>query len=875
MRSVACLMNRPARRRSALLEIAVGIGAIAVIMGGAKAANVGLGECNFHLASQFAGSHAVPTTSVARSCLQHTVGDARSALVADFVYLLVYGGVFAYCINRWWSAWNIERFRRARFAAVMLGPAAALCDAVENVLTWSALPKSGSLLQTPTASKPLVLVLKSGRAEWIGAFASVKWLLFVCAGLCMLAAFAATLMRRATKSSISNEPLACAREGQAAVPALSTEVVTPPPASLEAMFGEENLGVCCSGGGIRAAAYSLGAVQALEAGGVLQAARWLSAVSGGAYTATGWALRKSQDPDNPAAPALRNHLLNGGDNPQHKYLSSGPGGLARNLVKAVLLVAFNVVAAAAAVVTVSWPIGWLLSTTAIQPTLGDKALPTFAALHLAPHHWVPGVAFVGLALFVLVARAAVSAGGRLRSTPVAVGIAAVGVLHAIVFVVLPYAVLVAANLVHGFTPEISTGFGAGATAVAGFAYRAFSTRIAKLAPRLGGWLLGIVVCVFGAWVATEGARIEAPEWPVWLWPTIAISFAVLYFAVPIQWASLRSLYRDGLRRAFARQATPEAVLDFADVHWSSLDPYAAGGAVPELVICSAVQQMGFGPGQIPAASFTISRSEVSAHGVTIPTSAYLATVPEPFRSELETVSGWMAVSGAAFSSAMGRSGMGSTNALMAAFNIDLGAWMPNPVLVAAGYRGFGRIHLDYLVKEIFGMYDPADENVFVSDGGQWENLGLVELFRRGCTNIVCIDASGDSAGTFTTLWQAIGLAASEISEFRVVVSPLLADLEGGIDRLPETSTTSWSLEYVANNDPTVTLGTGKLYYAKLQVAGDQPAAILRYADSDTEFPNYPTYNQFLEDAQVEKLLEIGEFAGNQLASMVIADGVAG
>src|SRR5919106_3686452 len=53
-------------------------------------------------------------------------------------------------------------------------------------------------------------------------------------------------------------------------------------------------GICCSGGGIRSAAFNLGALQALErapeAGGPseLDRARWLSAVSGGSYLAAAW-----------------------------------------------------------------------------------------------------------------------------------------------------------------------------------------------------------------------------------------------------------------------------------------------------------------------------------------------------------------------------------------------------------------------------------------------------------------------------------------------------------------------------------------------------------------------------------------------------------
>src|SRR5580693_6813931 len=48
--------------------------------------------------------------------------------------------------------------------------------------------------------------------------------------------------------------------------------------------------ICCSGGGIRSAAYCLGALQSLQAGGLLAKAKWTLGVSGGSYIAASRAL---------------------------------------------------------------------------------------------------------------------------------------------------------------------------------------------------------------------------------------------------------------------------------------------------------------------------------------------------------------------------------------------------------------------------------------------------------------------------------------------------------------------------------------------------------------------------------------------------------
>ena len=48
--------------------------------------------------------------------------------------------------------------------------------------------------------------------------------------------------------------------------------------------------ICCSGGGIRSAAYCLGALQSLDTGGLLGTAKWIVGVSGGSYIASSRAL---------------------------------------------------------------------------------------------------------------------------------------------------------------------------------------------------------------------------------------------------------------------------------------------------------------------------------------------------------------------------------------------------------------------------------------------------------------------------------------------------------------------------------------------------------------------------------------------------------
>ena len=75
------------------------------------------------------------------------------------------------------------------------------------------------------------------------------------------------------------------------------------------------------------------------------------------------------------------------------------------------------------------------------------------------------------------------------------------------------------------------------------------------------------------------------------------------------------------------------------------------------------------------------------------------------------------------------------NVLLALSNARLGAWLPNPRQVNRGVReGLWYSapipqlrHLSTLIAEIFGRHPLIDPLVYVTDGGHYENLGLVEL----------------------------------------------------------------------------------------------------------------------------------------------------
>src|SRR6478735_918938 len=96
--------------------------------------------------------------------------------------------------------------------------------------------------------------------------------------------------------------------------------------------------------------------------------------------------------------------------------------------------------------------------------------------------------------------------------------------------------------------------------------------------------------------------------------------------------------------------------------------------------------------------------------------------------------------------------------------------------------------------------------LFITDGGHWDNLGLVELLRRRCDEIYCIDASADPPHSFDALRQAIALASLELEECHNLdpnFTRLLGDLRPRKedDVLPRTNVTTFRLDLSGCSPP--------------------------------------------------------------------------
>lgn len=173
--------------------------------------------------------------------------------------------------------------------------------------------------------------------------------------------------------------------------------------------------ICCSGGGIRSAAYCLGALQALDQGGVLAKAKWILGVSGGSYIAASRALVAHQLPPGatrrayaPGSPEERNLRDN------TRYIAPDGGVILVGVLALVFGAAVTFVMAVAPLYALSHAWGWLLRWQGVLVPSGPHSL---TASVTGSSWWLPSVIAAGimLALFALWWLTLAPAVHRLRS----------------------------------------------------------------------------------------------------------------------------------------------------------------------------------------------------------------------------------------------------------------------------------------------------------------------------------------------------------------------------------------------------------------------------------------------------------------------------
>jgi hypothetical protein len=152
--------------------------------------------------------------------------------------------------------------------------------------------------------------------------------------------------------------------------------------------------------------------------------------------------------------------------------------------------------------------------------------------------------------------------------------------------------------------------------------------------------------------------------------------------------------------------------------------------------------------------------------------------------------------------------------------------------------------------------------MYVTDGGHYDNLGLVEALRRGASHVVVLDASGDKADTWFTLGGAIALARADAG-VEIELDPTTM-CPSGRGLAPGQVAYPWAYGVFRRPQEVPGLPSqGEIWVCKLGWWTRAPWDVRAYAAGH---PTYPT------DCTLEQLYDATEFeAYQQLGAAAVRD----
>jgi hypothetical protein len=235
----------------------------------------------------------------------------------------------------------------------------------------------------------------------------------------------------------------------------------------------------------------------------------------------------------------------------------------------------------------------------------------------------------------------------------------------------------------------------------------------------------------------------------------------------------------------------------------------------------------------------------------------------------------VAISGAAASPNGGYHTNPATAFLMTMFNVRLGWWIFNPrrsylagCLPGSEERKSSpewpspRFAPLELAKELLGMTNDTSKYVYLSDGGHFDNMGLYELVRRRCHQIVICDAEQDEHYRFEGIGMAIRKCRIDFGvEITLDVAKLRPDPASGNCGAHCTHGTIRYPETDADEN------LGHILYIKSSLTGaaqepikiaSEPTDILSYKLQNASFPHDNTADQWFTESQFESYRRLGQ-----------------
>lgn len=302
---------------------------------------------------------------------------------------------------------------------------------------------------------------------------------------------------------------------------------------------------------------------------------------------------------------------------------------------------------------------------------------------------------------------------------------------------------------------------------------------------------------------------------------------------------------------------PPSDASVASTQARAADPWVR---YPELVVCAAanVRDVGRVPADSPALSMTLDGRALS---IPLLQQTYPMLDVERRCKGQVGLAGAMAMSGAAVSPSMGRRTIGMIRTVLLTFGIRLGVWLPNPASMSMQkeYEGKDRwdpwAGIDGYVAELLGLHRLASRRIYVTDGGHFDNLGLVELLRKRCREVWVVDAEPDPRGECLQLARSIGYAQIELG-CSVELDWSEARAIGGYHELGQTHV----IGSVRFEDGHRTI----LNVVKLGLHRDSSAQLKAYATVDKSYPFHSTIRQVYSADRFNAYVQLGRQAATRL-----------
>ena len=162
----------------------------------------------------------------------------------------------------------------------------------------------------------------------------------------------------------------------------------------------------------------------------------------------------------------------------------------------------------------------------------------------------------------------------------------------------------------------------------------------------------------------------------------------------------------------------------------------------------------------------------------------------------------------------------------------------------------------YMFREMLGKgLNEKCNQIHLSDGGHFENLGMYELIRRRCKYIIVSDAACDPHFHFQDLGKLIELARLDFgAEVQINVDDLKSK---GDDRVSDKAIVQGKIIYDDGE-------TAELIYIKTTITKYLSEDIYSYRRAHDVFPDQTTADQFFDEPQFEAYRELGYLIGSSL-----------